>query len=97
MSFDLLEPLARLITTVGAIEGLRDLFAAEEPLDDIVARVAGRPSQRFRMLTPSASLCCRGLMRVPRPQRMGGRWNSISISTHQAGVRALKQRCSERR
>ncbi len=40
MSFDLLEPLARLITTAGAIEGLRDLFAAEEPLDDIVARVA---------------------------------------------------------
>jgi hypothetical protein len=40
MSFDLLEPLARLITTAGAIEGLRDLFAAEEPLDDIAARVA---------------------------------------------------------
>ena len=40
MSLDLLEPLARLITTTEAIEGLRDLFAAEEPLDDIAARVA---------------------------------------------------------
>jgi GAF domain-containing protein len=34
------EPLARLVTTAGAIEGLRDLFAAEEPLDLIAARVA---------------------------------------------------------
>ena len=40
MNFDLLEPLARLVTTAEAIEGLRDLFAAEEPLDDIAARVA---------------------------------------------------------
>ena len=40
MSLDLLEPLARLVTTTEAIEGLRDLFAAEEPLDDIAARVA---------------------------------------------------------
>jgi GAF domain-containing protein len=35
-----IEPLARLATTAGAIEGLRDLFAAEEPLDLIAARVA---------------------------------------------------------
>src|SRR6476646_10501093 len=40
MSLDLLEPLARLVTTTEAIEGLRDLFAAEEPLDDIAGRVA---------------------------------------------------------
>ena len=40
MSTDLLAPLARLISTAEAIEGLRDLFAAEEPLDDIAARVA---------------------------------------------------------
>ena len=40
MSVDVLEPLARLVTTAEAIEGLRDLFAAEEPLDDIAARVA---------------------------------------------------------
>jgi hypothetical protein len=40
MDFELLEPLARLVTTAEAIEGLRDLFAAEEPLDDIAARVA---------------------------------------------------------
>src|SRR6478609_9625760 len=40
MSLDLLAPLARLVTTTEAIEGLRDLFAAEEPLDDIAARVA---------------------------------------------------------
>ena len=39
MSSDLLAPLARLMTTAEAIEGLRDLFAAEEPLDDIAARV----------------------------------------------------------
>jgi GAF domain-containing protein len=40
MRFDVLEPLARLATTAEAIEGLRDLFAAEEPLDDMAARVA---------------------------------------------------------
>lgn len=40
MNTDLLEPLARLATTAQAIEGLRSLFAAEEPLDDIAARVA---------------------------------------------------------
>jgi GAF domain-containing protein len=40
MSSNPLPPLARLISTAEAIEGLRDLFAAEEPLDDIAARVA---------------------------------------------------------
>lgn len=40
MSTDLCSPLARLISTAEAIEGLRELFAAEEPLDDITARVA---------------------------------------------------------
>ncbi len=40
LNIDLVEPLARLVTTADAIEGLRDLFAAEEPLDDIAARVA---------------------------------------------------------
>ncbi|MCT7657472.1 GAF and ANTAR domain-containing protein [Mycobacterium deserti] len=40
MSTHLLAPLmAKLATTAEAIEGLRDLFAAEEPLDDIAARV----------------------------------------------------------
>jgi len=40
MSTNLFPPLARLVSTAEAIEGLRDLFAAEEPLDDISARVA---------------------------------------------------------
>ena len=40
MNYDIVEPLARLATTAGAIDGLRDLFAAEEPLDHIAARVA---------------------------------------------------------
>ena len=40
MSPELLAPLVRLVSTAEAIEGLRDLFAAEEPLDDISARVA---------------------------------------------------------
>ncbi len=40
MSADLFAPLARLITTAEAIEGLRDLFAAEEPLDIVARRVA---------------------------------------------------------
>ena len=39
-SADLSDPLARLLTTAQAIEGLRDLFAAEEPLDDVAGRVA---------------------------------------------------------
>jgi hypothetical protein len=45
---DLLEPLARLATTAEAIEGLRDLFAAEEPLDDIAARVADTAAAAIR-------------------------------------------------
>ena len=40
MSADLAAPLARLVTTAEAIEGLRDLFAAEEPLNVIAGRVA---------------------------------------------------------
>jgi hypothetical protein len=40
MTTDLSAPLARLISAAEAIEGLRDLFAAEEPLDVIAARVA---------------------------------------------------------
>jgi GAF domain-containing protein len=40
MSADLVAPLARLVTTSQAITGLRDLFAAEEPLDVIAGRVA---------------------------------------------------------
>lgn len=33
-------PLAKLVTTAEAIEGLRDVFAAEEPLETIATRVA---------------------------------------------------------
>jgi transcriptional regulator with GAF, ATPase, and Fis domain len=40
MSADLFAPLARLSTTAEAIEGLRDLFAAEEPLEVVARRVA---------------------------------------------------------
>lgn len=39
-SDDLSDPLARLVTTAQAIDGLRDLFAAEEPLDEVAERVA---------------------------------------------------------
>jgi GAF domain-containing protein len=40
MGVDLFAPLARLKTTAEAIEGLRDLFAAEEVLDVVAERVA---------------------------------------------------------
>jgi GAF domain-containing protein len=40
MCADLLPPLARLTTAADAIEELRDLFAAEEPIDEIASRVA---------------------------------------------------------
>ncbi len=40
MGADLSAPLARLVTTAEAIEGLRDIFAAEEPLDVVAGRVA---------------------------------------------------------
>ena len=40
MSADLFAPLARLKSTAEAIEGLRDLFAAEEVLDVVAERVA---------------------------------------------------------
>jgi len=39
-SADPSDPLARLLTTAQAIEGLRNLFAAEEPLDNVAGRVA---------------------------------------------------------
>ena len=40
MSAELSATLARLISTAEAVEGLRDLFAAEEPLDVVAQRVA---------------------------------------------------------
>ncbi len=40
MGVELSAPLARLVTTAEAVEGLRDLFAAEEPLDAVAKRVA---------------------------------------------------------
>lgn len=40
MSADVCAPLARLVTTAEAIENLRDIFAAEEPLDVAAGRVA---------------------------------------------------------
>ncbi len=40
MCAELTASLARLITTAEAVEGLRDLFDAEEPLDVIAGRVA---------------------------------------------------------
>src|ERR1700742_4145633 len=40
MSAELHAPLTRLVTTAEAVEGLRDLFAAEEPLDVVAMRVA---------------------------------------------------------
>jgi GAF domain-containing protein len=40
MSAELYAPLARLVTTAEAVEGLRDLFAAEEHLDVVARRVA---------------------------------------------------------
>jgi len=39
-SADVSDPLARLHTTTQAIEGLREIFAAEEPLDEVARRVA---------------------------------------------------------
>jgi GAF domain-containing protein len=40
MSAEMYAPLARLSTTAEAIEGLRNLFAAEEPLEVVAKRVA---------------------------------------------------------
>jgi GAF domain-containing protein len=40
MSAEFSATLARLVTTTEAVEGLRDLFAAEEPLDVVAGRVA---------------------------------------------------------
>jgi GAF domain-containing protein len=44
MTQDQWQPLARLSTTAEAIDALRDLFAAEEPLDEASARVAAGAS-----------------------------------------------------
>ena len=84
MSLDLLAPLARLTTTAEAIEGLRDLFAAEEPLDDIAARVA----ETAVAAIPYADAVSITVL---------GRWNSIASSTRQAGGRAWKPRGGVRR
>lgn len=48
MNIKMPEPLARLATTAEAIDGLRDLFAAEEPLDLIAARVANTAVSAIR-------------------------------------------------
>ena len=45
-------PLAKLVTTAEAVEGLRDVFAAEEPLEVIAARVA----QTARAAVPHADI-----------------------------------------
>ena len=44
MTQDHREPLARLSTTAESVDALRDLFAAEEPLEDASARVAATAS-----------------------------------------------------
>ena len=97
MSLDLLEPLARLVTTTEAIEGLRDLFAAEEPLDDIAARVAATAVAAI----PYADAVSITVLSWPDARTaappMSGRWNSITSSTRQAGGRAWKPRGGARR
>lgn len=40
MNGDRPDPLVRLDTTTAAVDDLRDIFAAEEPLDDVLVRVA---------------------------------------------------------
>ena len=94
MSADLLAPLARLVTTADAIEGLRDLFAAEEPLDDIAARVADTAVAAIPNADAISITVLRGLTPVPRRPPMSARWNSMTSSTRQAGVRAWKPRGS---
>ena len=54
------------MTTAEAVEGLRDLFAAEEPLEAVAKRVAETavaavPHADFVSIT-----CCRGPRRAPR-------------------------------
>lgn len=45
MGGDRPDPLARLDATTEAVRSLRDIFAAEEPLDDVLARVAATAVQ----------------------------------------------------
>ena len=95
MSLDLLEPLARLVTTTEAIEGLRDLFAAEEPLDDIAARVA----ETAVAAIPNADAVSITVLSWPDARTAASTHEqalelSITSSTRQAGGRAWKPRGS---
>jgi len=96
MRFDVLEPLARLATTAEAIEGLRDLFAAEEPLDDMAARAAATVVAAIPYADAVSIAVVARLLTELWPPHMSGHWNSITISTRQAGVRPWKPRGTAR-
>jgi hypothetical protein len=87
MSVDLLAPLARLVTTAEAIEGLRDLFAAEEPLDDIAARVA----ETAVAAIPYADAVSITVQRTPVRAVIGEahqRWPEFVEAAQRVGIRA---------
>ena len=80
MRVDLLEPLARLVTTAEAIEGLRDLFAAEEPLDVIADRVAATAVAAIPYVRQGS---VPGSRVAPRASARGDRRRTTSV----AGIR----------
>jgi ANTAR domain/GAF domain len=101
MSLDLLAPLARLISTAEAIEGLRDLFAAEEPLDDIAGRVAETavaaiPYADAVSITVlswpdarTAAFTHEQALQLDHQQYASGRWPCLEAALQRTPVRAV--------
>ncbi|MCW2688526.1 MAG: response regulator with putative antiterminator output domain [Mycobacterium sp.] len=94
------EPLARLASTSDAIDKLQGLFAAEEPLDDISARVAATAAAAIRhadavsitVLTwPDArTTACTDerMLELDRQQYASGRGPCLEAAWQRAPVRA---------
>src|SRR4029078_12992343 len=97
MNDENVQPLARLVTTAEAIEALRDLFAAEEPLDLIAARVALTAVAAI----PNADAVSITALSWPEPRTAastdGGALELDGRRTHPAGAPAWRPRGRARR
>ncbi|BBZ06369.1 transcriptional regulator [Mycolicibacterium doricum] len=92
------DPLARLDATAEAVAALRDIFAAEEPLDDVLARVAGTAARAIpdadavsiTVLTGdsprTAAYTDERILELDRSQYESGRGPCIESARHQRPV-----------
>ena len=101
MSYEELPPLARLVTVAEAIEGLRSLFAAEEELDLISARVAATAAAAIlhadavsiTVVTPNeahtAASTDERALELDLQQYASGRGPCLEAASRRSAVRAI--------